>query len=131
MKFIRREEEDYSLQLTALIDVVFLLLIFFMVSTAFVDFTRQLEIELPESTAGAPTPKTRVYTIEINKDGSIFLDGVKTDLLDLPGRIKAQGGGMKLSVVIRADKKLNYGLAVEVMGVCKEAGISDIGLAVI
>lgn len=44
-----KEEEDYSLQLTSLIDVVFLLLIFFMVSTTFVDFTRRLDIQLPES----------------------------------------------------------------------------------
>ena len=85
MKFVRREEEDYSLKLTALIDVVFLLLIFFMVSTAFVDFTRQVDIELPESASGAPTPKTKVYTIEINRDGGIFLNGQETDLLDLPG----------------------------------------------
>ena len=44
-----KEEEDYSLQLTSLIDVVFLLLIFFMVSTTFVDFTRRLDIQLPEA----------------------------------------------------------------------------------
>ena len=131
MKFVRREEEDYSLKLTALIDVVFLLLIFFMVSTAFVDFTRQVDIELPESVAGSPTPKTKVYTIEINKDGGIFLDGRETDLLDLPGRLKAGGINVKRSVIIRADKELNYGLAVEVMGVCKQIGINDIGLAVI
>jgi biopolymer transport protein ExbD len=131
MRFMKREEEDYSLKLTALIDVVFLLLIFFMVSTAFVDFTRQLDIELPESTAGAPTPKTRVYTIEINKDGTIVLDGVKTDLLELSNGIKAESGDIKRSIVIRADKNLNYGLAVEVMGVCRESGVSDIGLAVI
>ena len=131
MKFAAREEEDYSLKLTALIDVVFLLLIFFMVSTAFVDFTRQVDIELPESASGAPTPKTKVYTIEINRDGGIFLDGLETDLLDLPGRIKAGGINVKRSVIIRADKKLNYGLAVEVMGICKQAGINDIGLAVI
>ncbi len=48
MKFRKNEEEDFSLQLTPLIDVVFLLLIFFMVSTAFIDFTRRMDIELPE-----------------------------------------------------------------------------------
>ena len=131
MKFVRREEEDYSLKLTALIDVVFLLLIFFMVSTAFVDFTRQVDIELPESAGGAPTPKTKVYTIEINKEGGIFLDGRETDLLGLPGMLKASGINVKRSVLIRADKELNYGLAVEVMGVCKQVGINEIGLAVI
>ncbi|MBI5748357.1 MAG: biopolymer transporter ExbD, partial [Nitrospinae bacterium] len=49
MQFRKREEEDYSIPLTSLIDVVFLLLIFFMVSTVFIDFSRKIDIELPES----------------------------------------------------------------------------------
>ena len=47
MHFRREQEENYSLELTPLIDVVFLLLIFFMVSTAFVDFPRRMDISLP------------------------------------------------------------------------------------
>ncbi|MBI4252519.1 MAG: biopolymer transporter ExbD, partial [Candidatus Tectomicrobia bacterium] len=48
MRF-QKHEEDYSLQLISMTDLVFLLLIFFMVTTSFVDFTRRLDIELPES----------------------------------------------------------------------------------
>lgn len=131
MRFARKAEEDYSLKLTALIDVVFLLLIFFMVSTAFVDFTRRLEIELPDAKAGAPIPKSKVYTVEINRKGEIFVDGSRTDLIDLAAKIKKTEKNIKRSVIIRADKKLFYGLAVEVMGICRESGINDIGLAVI
>jgi len=65
MKFRRTDEEDYSLQLTPLIDVVFLLLIFFMVSTAFIDFTRKMDIELPESNLGATPEQVKVFEIEM------------------------------------------------------------------
>jgi len=129
MRFTRKDEEDYSLQLTPLIDVVFLLLIFFMVSTAFVDFTRQLNIELPESQSGAPISKTKVYTIEINREGSVFLDGRPVLVGEIAEKI-AQRVDEKRSVIIRADKKLHYGQAVEIMGICRDAGITDIGLAV-
>ncbi|GMT42351.1 MAG: biopolymer transporter ExbD [bacterium] len=131
MRFAIKQEEDYSLKLTALIDVVFLLLIFFMVSTAFVDFTRRLDIELPDAKSGAPTQKTKVYTVEINRQGKIFVDGQRTDLLDLASKIKTHENSTKRSVIIRADKRLFYGLAVEVMGICRESGINDIGLAVL
>lgn len=131
MKFARKEEEDYSLRLTALIDVVFLLLIFFMVSTAFVDFTRQIDIQLPESKVGAAQVKTKVYTIEINREAMIFLDGQPVDLAELASRLKADSGVKKRQAIIRADRRLNYGLAVEIMSICKQSGIEDIGLAVL
>ena len=74
VRFNTLPEEDYSLSLTALIDVVFLLLIFFMVSTAFIDFTRRMDIRLPEAEAGATTgERTRQFLIEIGKNGLITL----------------------------------------------------------
>ncbi|MGK7346746.1 MAG: ExbD/TolR family protein [Candidatus Nitrospinota bacterium M3_3B_026] len=131
MRFRKPEEEDYSLSLTPLIDVVFLLLIFFMVSTAFIDFTRRMDIELPESRAGAAAEKTRVYEIEMTKDGDIFLNGEAVVLEALPDILKADTGkaAAKSSVIIRADRRLDYGAVVEVMGICREAGILDIGAA--
>ena len=54
MYFRKEVEENYTLELTPLVDVVFLLLIFFMVSTAFVDFPRQMDISLPSSKSAQP-----------------------------------------------------------------------------
>ncbi len=59
------EEDDYSLQLTPLIDVVFLLLIFFMVSTSFVDFTRRIDIELPEAKSGVEVVEKKPFLVEV------------------------------------------------------------------
>ncbi|MEE8484445.1 MAG: biopolymer transporter ExbD [Nitrospinota bacterium] len=130
MRFSRREEEDYSLRLTALVDVVFLLLIFFMVSTAFVDFTRQIDIELPQAKTGAAHVKAKVYTIEINKKGVIFLDGQPIEIADLASKLK-DGRHEKRQVVLRADKRINYGLAVEIMDIARQSGITDIGVTVL
>ncbi|MDH5477397.1 MAG: biopolymer transporter ExbD, partial [Nitrospinota bacterium] len=75
MRFKRKTEDDYSLAMAPLIDVVFLLLIFFMVSTAFVDFTRRMDIELPETKGGAGAEREKVFQIEITKEKEMYLMG--------------------------------------------------------
>ena len=134
MRFRRkRGEEDYSLQLAPLIDVVFLLLIFFMVSTVFVDFSRRMDIELPEAKAGAATEKSMVFEIEVGTDGKIRLNGEDVTLAAmetlLKQRIPGVGAG-KRSAVIRADRKTNHGDVVKVMDICKRSGVTEIGVAV-
>ena len=59
MNFIPEDEDSFGLDLTPLIDVVFLLLVFFMVSTQFVDFSRRLDILLPRSYAGLVQPQVK------------------------------------------------------------------------
>jgi biopolymer transport protein ExbD len=131
MKFSRPQEEDFSLQLTPLIDVVFLLLIFFMVSTAFIDFTRRMDIELPDSDAGRAMEKIKVYEIEMSVDGDLLVNGRAVSLAGLtPLLEKRDPSVVKRSAVIRADKGIDYGDVVKVMGLCKQADIGDIGLAV-
>ena len=78
-----KEEEDYSLQLTSLIDVVFLLLIFFMVSTTFVDFTRRLDIQLPEAKKSNEVFEKKTILIEIGLAKKIHLNGKLVKLKSL------------------------------------------------
>lgn len=131
MKFRRTQEEDYSLQLAPLIDVVFLLLIFFMVSTAFIDFTRRMDIELPETDAGVAAQAEKVYEIEITVDKEIFLNGESITSGNLRKLLdKKDPAFKKRSAVIRADRKLEYGYVVKIMGICKTAGIFDIAITV-
>ncbi len=131
MKFRRTQEEDYSLQLAPLIDVVFLLLIFFMVSTAFIDFTRRIDIELPETEAGVAARVEKVYEIEITVDKEIFLNGESITSGNLRKLLaKKDPAFKKRSAVIRADRKLEYGYVVKIRGICKTAGIFDIAITV-
>ncbi|MCE2452453.1 MAG: biopolymer transporter ExbD [Nitrospinae bacterium] len=131
MRFQGDSEEDYSLQLTSLIDVVFLLLIFFMVSTSFVDFTRRLDIELPEAKSSAEVVEKKSFLIEVGAEKRISLNGKTVLLDDLESRLKAdlESGKFKPSLTIKADKRLDYGYVIKVMGLISEAGVRDISLA--
>ena len=131
MRFQGDSEEDYSLQLTSLIDVVFLLLIFFMVSTSFVDFTRRIDIELPEAKSSAEVVEKKSFLIEVGVEKRISLNGKTVLIDDLESKLKAgvKSGKFKPSLTIKADKRLDYGYVIKVMGLISEAGVRDISLA--
>ena len=127
-----KEEEDYSLQLTSLIDVVFLLLIFFMVSTTFVDFTRRLDIQLPEAKKSNEVFEKKTILIEIGLAKKIHLKGklVKLKSLESVIGLKVKEKIRSTTVTIKADKRIDYGFVVKVLGKVFNLGIKDIAVAV-
>jgi biopolymer transport protein ExbD len=126
-----RDDEDIRFEMVSMTDIVFLLLIFFMVSTTFVDFSRRLDIQLPETTAAEVAQKVQQYIIEMDTDGAIRLDGAPVSLRDLPQQLARQGAPAgQRSVIIRADKRLPYGQVVTVLGLVRQARIRDIAVAV-
>jgi len=130
MHFKREQEENYSLELTPLIDVVFLLLIFFMVSTVFVDFPRRMDISLPTSKAASDDEVVKNLEIEMTKDKKIFVEGRRTTLGRLERSLPNIKKPKEVKVIIRADKDIAYGEVVKVMGVLQAAQITDISVAV-
>jgi biopolymer transport protein ExbD len=130
MYFRREQEENYSLELTPLIDVVFLLLIFFMVSTAFVDFPRRLEIQLPTSKASNENEIQKNLEIEITRSKKIYLNGKKVTLAQLEKELESEENPAGKKALIRADKELAYGKVIQVMGLLQSAKITDISVAV-
>ena len=87
MRFRKEGEESFALDLTPLIDVVFLLLIFFMVSTVFVDFNRQMDISLPTSKSAIMDETPKTLEIEMTADKQIFFNGKKITLLGLEAKL--------------------------------------------
>lgn len=130
MHFKREEEENYSLELTPLVDVVFLLLIFFMVSTAFVDFPRQLQIDLPTSKKSSELKDRERLEIEMTSKEEMFLNGKPITIKELEAKVDAIESPALQQALIRADKDLAYGKVVEVMGILQAAKIADISIAV-
>jgi biopolymer transport protein ExbD len=130
MRFRKSEEESFALDLTPMIDVVFLLLIFFMVSTVFVDFDRRMELTLPSSKSSVPDEKKEQIEIEMTNDKQIFLNGAQITLQELESTILGSREELGESGLIRADKNLPYGDVVQVMGILQNAGIQDISVAV-
>jgi biopolymer transport protein ExbD len=131
MRFRREEEDNFSFDMTPMIDVVFLLIIFFMVSTVFVDFSRKMDINLPTSKSSAIDESTKTLEVEMSKDKKIFLAGKPLTLLGLETTLaKMDFKDKKPSAIIRADKSLPYGDVIQVMGFLQKKGIPDISVAV-
>ena len=130
MRFRSENEENFSLDLTPLVDVVFLLLIFFMVSTVFIDFKRQMDISLPSSKSSAPSEVLGPVMVELTIDRQGFLNGEKINLKEFESALSRISPSKKKSAIIRADKNLPYGNVIKVMGMLQSAQILDIGIAV-
>jgi biopolymer transport protein ExbD len=125
-------QEDPEINLTPLIDVVFLLLIFFMVSTTF-EHQSRIQIELPEATAEASQPEDESLEILIDAQGRYFLGDqqvVNTELKTLKGAIrKAVGPGEVMPVIIRADARTPHQAVVRALDATSQLGLVNISLA--
>ncbi len=132
MRFRREEEDNFSLDMTPMIDVIFLLLIFFMVSTSFIDFFRRMDISLPEAKTSLSANKLKNYVIEIGLDKKITLNNVNVNFETLEKKLTEEEDGLDMnkSVIIRADKRLDYGLIVKIMGIVNASKIADLSIAV-
>ena len=110
--------------LTPVIDVVFLLLIFFLVATRYDQEERELDIDLPEVTQAQPLSMTQELIINITEDGKyrvVRKDFSEEQLASLISRAKENNPHQ--SVLIRGDGDSSLKFAVRVMGLCNKAGM--------
>ncbi len=130
MHFRKEPEENFGMDMTPMIDVVFLLLIFFMVSTVFVDFSRKMDISLPKSKTSKNDEAPKKLLVEMTLDKKVFLDGKPVTLPEIDLILANPDRSNVDNAVIKADKGLPYGEVVEVMGILQSANIMDISVAV-
>jgi biopolymer transport protein ExbD len=129
MRFRRNKEEEPILAITPLIDIVFLLLIFFMLTSHF-HVAAGVPIKLPKVTQSAYEGKSQEIICAIDREGSIYLKGEKTDLKALGPRLKTLAEkGELIQLVLQADKEVKHGRVVQVMDLAKSAGVSSIIIA--
>ncbi|REK15838.1 MAG: biopolymer transporter ExbD [Planctomycetota bacterium] len=116
------------LNLTPMIDVVFQLLLFFLVATKFAEDERELKIVLPHASEARPlTTKPRVLFVNVDREGRYFVDGDELNLEGLEDKleqISANNPGQQ-TVEIRADRECLWEYVVAVMNLCNKAGIRD------
>ena len=128
MAKIKRSSIASTLSLTPLIDVVFLLLIFFLVTSEFEEEERRLDIVLPTATSAVPmTSKPREVVIDIDNEGDLYISGKVTDLGELQVFLEAavSNNPTNQTVIIRADRTTAFQPVVSVMDVCNRTGVSD------
>jgi len=117
-----------TLSLTPLIDIVFLLLIFFLVATRFAEEEREMDVQLPDASEAKPlTSKPRELFINIDERGRYYVTGKMVTLAELhPILEKAWVNNPgRASVVIRADKRVTWQYVVGAMNACNQAKIRD------
>ena len=127
-----QHEETPTLNLTAMLDIMFLLLIFFVLNTKFLDDERQINLQVPQvngqnKLAAADQQKT----INVYRDGSIRLDGATVTLRDLTARLAAaRQKSNNLGVLVRGDGHGELQQVADVLTACKQAGVSDLAVSV-
>ena len=127
MKFRTTRRDSLEITLTPLIDVVFLLLIFFMVSTTF-ERRSELSVELPEANADAHAPQRNVLEVVLDAGGSVYIGGEPL--------AEPRGGGLRRAlaaasdgldpppqVVISADARTPHQSVITVMDAARQAGL--------
>ena len=126
MSKYKKSRESAKLDLTPLIDVVFLLIIFFMVTTTFNNFG-SVQIDLPSSTI-QQTDKTKSIEIIIDKDGNYHIseDGKITQIQfsEIDSYLKTSK-----EATVSADKNLKYQVIMDVITKIKENGVDNLGLS--
>ena len=133
MRLGRIEREDAQITLTPLIDVVFLLLIFFMVSTTF-EREAKIAIELPEADAQRPKSETEPIEVWIDAEGRFFLDGrrlMDTRVREVKVALEALApAGPRPALVINADAATPYQAVISAMDAANQAGFVNLSLPV-
>lgn len=132
MKFRRRRKGDSTINLTPLIDVVFLLLIFFMVSTTFTRETR-LEIALPEASGEPSELPPQSIEITVSREGHYHVNGRTLANGDVTTLVKAlefeSKGDSNLPVTITADANAAHQSVVTAMDAAGRLGFSRLNIA--
>lgn len=133
----RRSGGTLILEITPLIDVVFLLLIFFMLATSF-DERSAFKIDLPKSTAAKTKSTLKEVQVLVDKDRNVYLRYTdnsgksQNEKLDLTSFVSVVSERLNNSenkdVIISADKDIDYGFIVEIMSLLKESGASAINI---
>jgi biopolymer transport protein ExbD len=136
VKFRRKPRENVEINLASLIDVVFILLLFFVVTTTFTRET-QLKVDLPEAVSGTPPEQTELKLLEvlIAVDGSYSLNGkqlLKSDLNGLMAALQKESeGDNSLPLTISADGKTPHQAVITAMDAAGKLGFSHLRITTV
>jgi len=129
MQFRRRLKARSVVDLIPMIDVVFQLILFFLVSTTFA-ILPGITLQLPTSSTAEPTAMTRLVIVVVNRD-EIYLNKDRFTLTELEERLsklsEAERAEIK-SVTLEADRSISYGLTISVLDVLRRSGFRGINL---
>jgi biopolymer transport protein ExbD len=128
MRYREKKTTEAVIDMTPMIDMVFILLIFFMVSTTFVK-DMQIDIERPGA-ATQTVSSTKAVRLYIDKAGEVYLDGQPVRVWVIASRVRdLLAGQTSKSVLVVTDEGVPAGRLVEVIDQARQAGADDVGVA--
>jgi len=130
MRFSQPKKEEISLgvSMAPLIDIVFLLLIFFML-TSHIDIVPGIDIVLPDITEKGSDTLADTMIVALDREGHHYLNKEKIELSELFRRFEKTAHPEKTSLILQADREVKHGKVVRVMDLAKKAGINTIVIA--
>jgi len=125
MQFKTKRKKKVLINITSLIDVLFLLLIFVMVSSTFLE-QPGIKLELPHAQS-AVVLEQKEYTLFVDKKGKIFFNSNEVVIEDLEGKLKGALSQMKdKSLILKADQDVSHGTVVKIMDIVKKSGVKKL-----
>ena len=121
----KREEISLGISIAPLIDIVFLLLIFFMVTSHF-EIMSGIDIRLPDISERGSDRLVDSMIVTVDKTGNCYLKKEKVNLEDLYLRLKASTEQKKINLILQADRDVKHGHVVRIMDLAKKAGVTSI-----
>lgn len=131
MKFRRRFALKHGIDLTPMIDIVFNLLIFFMLGSTIINIP-QLKITLPKSSTSEISGNKEIIIITISKDNTVFVNGEELSETALQERltlISKEENALERTVQIRADEEVSTKTLINVIDSVKNSGFSKLSIA--
>lgn len=120
-------DDGVALDMTPIVDMMFLLLIFFLVATTFRQQEREMQIALPIAASAGPISTTlRELIVNVDAKGAIVVSGRAVSAEELSGIVsQAVAKNAQQKVTVRGDRAATYDRIVAVLDICKSAGIQE------
>ena len=130
MKFRRTlKPDEEGIPITNLVDVLFLLIVFFMLSTV-LSFDRGIGVKLPE-TGTAGRISNRGISVLVSSDGAVYVDGTRVALDRLGETVKEKRKTAGGNVILKSDRETRYQAIADVMDRLLDIGVTDVSLPVV
>jgi biopolymer transport protein ExbD len=127
MKFSVRKRRAPSIIIVSLVDILTILLIFFVVSTTFKKDQPEVQINLPDSKTATSAPAELDHAlVSVNQDDEVKLDGNTIAVEELEAAVRNLSPTQKSSLALQADKKASFGTIIKVMDALKLAGVKNL-----
>lgn len=124
-----KRRQPAEINVTSLVDIIFNLLIFFMLTTSFSQ-SSGLEVELPSAAASDAQVQSRDLVVALTRDGHTVVEGKSLSPDELSDRIRSlKDQDPRATVIVQADREVSHGRVVEVLDAAKSAGLKSVAIA--